>query len=108
MKDIIAYSVYVDYDMDAYYNDVGFDDKLCRVVGHEEDGSGAGMGTRDVCWYFKNKTLALNAFHRLRKSRYQRIRNTPRLPAIKSIILYNENTDEEEYQAPVEQWPKKF
>ena len=104
------YNLEVEYDTAMYWSAVDFDDRIARVVGREEDGTGLALGSatggsaRDIHWYFDSKKLALNAFKRLRKSRYQRIRNTPILPAISSIDLTAIGEDDEEL---IETWRRK-
>ena len=45
-------------------------DKLESLVGRDCSGSGAGLGYRDVDWYFKSAAKAVEAFLKLNRVRW--------------------------------------
>lgn len=45
-------------------------DKLEEVVGRDCSGSGAGLGYRDVDWYFKSADKAVEAFLKLNRVKW--------------------------------------
>lgn len=52
----------VSYDI-QYYPEL--DDKLEKLVGRHSDGSGMGMGERDISWYLSSKKRVLEVFSRI-------------------------------------------
>ena len=61
-----AISAYFPYTADFEKKDA----KLEKIVGRPSNGSGAGFGQRDLCWYFDSEDEAEKIYNKLKKVRW--------------------------------------
>lgn len=66
VKSKTVFQLFATYNASRWGTDPDFDRVLERAVGHTADGSGCGMGERDLDWQYKTLKGALNAMTRVR------------------------------------------
>ena len=59
------YRIDLSYNADLYFDDYQTDSTYSKVVGRRSDGSGMGMGERDMSWTLSSKKRAISVFEKL-------------------------------------------
>jgi hypothetical protein len=70
-KKSTTWILYVQYPSNMYF--LGWDHKIENFLKRNSDGSGMGMGVRDMDFYYKSKKAAMNASKKLKK--FSRVRH---------------------------------